>query len=131
SFPPGRVRPDVRGGHLSGGKPARRRGGGGRGEEERRLVHLRGRTTRAGPGERQALPAGEPRTGDAAPGQGLRSGGALLLGGAGDGGRRSSRGARGLTPSRSFPRRPSRARLGFPVRETIESARKAVSRCQD
>ena len=40
-------------------------------QEERGLVHLRQRSARPGPGERQALPPGEPRSGDAVPGQGL------------------------------------------------------------
>ena len=60
-FRDGRVRPDVRRGHLQGGRPAGCGPGDGHGQEERRLLLLR--RAAAGPGarERQGVPAAEPR----------------------------------------------------------------------
>ena len=56
----GRVRHHVRQGHQPRGLAARRRRGSRHREEVRRLVHLRGRAARSGPGERRS--SSSPRT---------------------------------------------------------------------
>ena len=61
AVPAGRVRHHVRQGHQPRGLAARRRRRPRHREEVGRLVHLRGRAARPGPGERQDLPRREPR----------------------------------------------------------------------
>ena len=61
-------------GISQGGQPARRRRRPRRGQEGRRLVHLRGRPARSGPGAGQGVPAGQPGDRGPAPGPGAPSG---------------------------------------------------------